>query len=148
MGQGPQPATAGRVSGPPWGGRGVGWLVTGEDTIAGRDQQVERAIGGGSPATARKATLVILALGLIAVVWAGVARYTSREHRAGKIQIDADTAQVLGVMGAPAIRCGDAPLDHLRDAFPAGTPTGPVTMAVSVGALGTASLLTVSFTLG
>ncbi|WP_456788801.1 hypothetical protein [Cellulomonas sp. P5_C5] len=35
-----------------------------------------------------------------------------------------------------------------RVAFPAGTPTGPVTMAVTVGALGTAAILTVSFTLG
>lgn len=76
----------------------------------------------GPPPTARRATLIILALGLIAVAWAGIARLNSREHRAGGIEIDADTAQVIAAMGAPSARCGDASLEHLRGAFPPGTP--------------------------
>jgi hypothetical protein len=82
---------------------------------------VDRAIDGPPP-TARRATLIILALGLVAVAWAGIARLNSREHRAGKIEIDADSAQVVAAIGAPSARCGDASLEHLRGAFPPGTP--------------------------
>jgi hypothetical protein len=92
-----------------------------EGIIAGRDQQVDRVIAGPPP-TARRATLVILALGAVAVAWAGIARLTGREHKASQLSLDADSAQVVGVMGAPTARCGGSPVDHLRDAFPSGTP--------------------------
>lgn len=53
-------------------------------------------------------------------------------------RVDApDAAAFLGGTGAA-----------FRVAFPAGTPTGPVTMAVTVGIPGSAAILTISFTLG
>jgi hypothetical protein len=82
---------------------------------------VERVIGG-PPQTARTATLVILVLGLVAVVIAGVVRMRSREHRAGKLQLGADTTEVASVMGPPARRCDASALDHLRDAMPGDVP--------------------------
>jgi hypothetical protein len=82
---------------------------------------VDRVIAGPPP-TARRATLIILALGAVAVAWAGIARFTSREHKAGQIRLDADSAQVVALMGQPSARCSGAAVDHLRDAFPEGTP--------------------------
>jgi hypothetical protein len=77
---------------------------------------------GGAPATARTATVVILALGLVAVIIAGVVRMRSREHRAGRLQLGADSTEVASVMGPPGQRCSGAAVDHLRDALPADVP--------------------------
>ncbi|MDB4948368.1 MAG: hypothetical protein JWM27_1017 [Gemmatimonadetes bacterium] len=86
---------------------------------------MERVIGGG-PRAARVATLVIVALGLVAVAWAGFARVNSREHRAGRIRLGADSADVVGVLGPPSARCPGGSVDHLRESFPSGIPATTV----------------------
>jgi hypothetical protein len=93
-------------------------------------QHVERVIGG-PPATARTATMVIVALGLVAVVIAGVVRLRSREHRAGRLELGADSVEVASVMGPPAQRCDGSAVDHLRDALPADVPRTTADMEIS-----------------
>ena len=76
-----------------------------------------------SPKGARRVTAVIVALGLLVLLW--VVLFTGdrgRERNAGKIALGADSAQVAGVLGPPASACATGSLEHLRDHFPTDIP--------------------------
>lgn len=83
------------------------------------------------PKGTRRVTAVILLVGLAVLAWILLSPGRHRDRAVAKLELSADTAQVIALMGRPAATCPTGSLDHLRERFPTGTPPATVDQALA-----------------
>jgi hypothetical protein len=84
-----------------------------------RNQKVNRAIDPRQRGI-RRATAVIVVLGVLGIVWAWNTPDRRRARLAGGVHIGDDSARIAEVMRTRGVACPTGGLAHLRDRFPAG----------------------------
>ncbi|HEV2145924.1 MAG TPA: hypothetical protein VGR37_00760 [Longimicrobiaceae bacterium] len=106
--------------------------VPSEAAIATRDRRVDNALKVPQRGI-RRATALILLLGVAVVALVLLSPERRRERRVARLELRDESARVRTLMGEPETTCTGGGLGHLRRRFPTGTP--PATVEQAIGRL-------------
>jgi hypothetical protein len=77
-----------------------------------------------------RATVAILLVGLIVLVWVLSPSERHRRRVAGRLEVGDSVSRVTELLGEPAARCPGSSIHHLAESFPTGWTTAATETAV------------------